>query len=823
MKSQSTAQSSKFRCAILFVLLMLLSSGCDDWFSLRKEPVSASSTTATTADENAWSSERIAADTLGFLEHAELATAKRIAWQRKIIDDIAKKRSETSQEYISIQHDFETEATRCRDNIKKLEEFIGKVLQCRRKQELNLTFGIESEFLKIVEDFSGFNGMPFDPFAEQPSQDALNITSPATHVFGLPYVITASGGSGTGALSYSIVGGTGAGKINGNTLNISSAGTIILRAVKAADKIYLACASENFILNIGKIPQEETLVITGPATRAFGEPCSITTSGGSGTGNITYSIEPGGTGAGYVSDNTLTATRIGTIILRATKAADKNYDAQKSAAFTMTIAKAKQKELTISSPATHGIGTPYFIKTTGGSGSGAITYSIVGGTATGQFRGDALTASAIGTIRIRATKAADENYHEENSLAFTLTVGKARQKPLEIIGSHSHVAGEPYSIATSGGSGKGNLTYSIVSGAGRISGDTLTATSVGVVTLRATKEGDDDYSAQTSADFKVTFEAPVPIDPAVTWSAVDHTLKIDLQTFKATKLPAKFDVKSDPDGKTGNLYFRYIKPGKFIMGSPSNEWMREKHENQVSVTLTQGFYIGVYELTEAQFNRIMKPGSTLISEKPKVEISWDEIRGGKGVSPTTPPAPGTVLANLRSRMANANPGINLPFDLPTEAQWEYACRAGTKGTFSDNDLLIEQPSFGLPFDKVIIRYKKIGGQENERNVTDVGIYSANSAGLYGMHGNVGEWCLDAVIKSLNNNPYMESDGLIGGTNPIGTDGDFRIYRSKIRKDAMLGIAILQCRSASRACETPNDKNYIWKKGLRLCATADPIK
>jgi hypothetical protein len=174
-----------------------------------------------------------------------------------------------------------------------------------------------------------------------------------------------------------------------------------------------------------------------------------------------------------------------------------------------------------------------------------------------------------------------------------------------------------------------------------------------------------------------------PVDNSITWDKVDHTLRIDLADYTATKLPANYDVRSDGgNGKTNYLYFRYILPGSFTMGSPhlgyngatETEFHRyNDRETQTVATFNSGFYIGVYEVTIGQYNRIMKNASSYTDTTVRHSIKWDTIRGGSGVSPLAAPAIGSVLGKLQYGVTNnpANSWLsNFTVDLPTEAQWE---------------------------------------------------------------------------------------------------------------------------------------------------------
>jgi len=176
---------------------------------------------------------------------------------------------------------------------------------------------------------------------------------------------------------------------------------------------------------------------------------------------------------------------------------------------------------------------------------------------------------------------------------------------------------------------------------------------------------------------------------------------------------------------------RWCPPGTFTMGSPMDEPERRSTEKQVEVTLTKGFWIGKYETTQADWIRVMGhlPGP-LTDEL----LEGDDYPVGN-VNFTETEAFCRALTNL------AHNTRDLPYDwefrLPTEAQWEYACRAGTTTATSFGDSLdrIQANFQGRPYN---------GPQKGPslNRATKVGSYPANAWGIHDMHGNIYEWCGD---------------------------------------------------------------------------------
>jgi formylglycine-generating enzyme len=190
----------------------------------------------------------------------------------------------------------------------------------------------------------------------------------------------------------------------------------------------------------------------------------------------------------------------------------------------------------------------------------------------------------------------------------------------------------------------------------------------------------------------------------------------------------------------------WCKPGTFTMGSPKSEKHRDEDETQHTVTLTQGYWLGKYEVTQSQWKAIMGARRQLIlvgeegANFPVTRIYWDRATSF------------CKKLTERERKAGRLP-TGYAYQLPTEAQWEYACRAGTKTAYSFGDAITEkQANFHVG---------KI------RGTIVVGTFPANPWGFHNMHGNVWEWCSDWYGK-------YPTGTLTGPTGP--TSGSSRVIR-----------------------------------------------
>jgi formylglycine-generating enzyme required for sulfatase activity len=198
------------------------------------------------------------------------------------------------------------------------------------------------------------------------------------------------------------------------------------------------------------------------------------------------------------------------------------------------------------------------------------------------------------------------------------------------------------------------------------------------------------------------------------------------------------------------MTFCWIPPGEFMMGSPTTEDGRQDHEAQVKVTLSKGFWLGKYEVTQAQWVALVgeNPSSFKGDRLPVEQVTWTEARDW--------------CADLNvNEGSEDDPAGGWRYGLPTEAQWEYAARAGTStGLNSGKELSSE--------DRTCRNLDEVGwywGNSGQRT-HPVGQKKPNAWGLHDMHGNVFEWCGD-----------WYGDTLPGGVDPKGAaSGSFRVLR-----------------------------------------------
>jgi formylglycine-generating enzyme required for sulfatase activity len=262
-----------------------------------------------------------------------------------------------------------------------------------------------------------------------------------------------------------------------------------------------------------------------------------------------------------------------------------------------------------------------------------------------------------------------------------------------------------------------------------------------------------------------------------------------------------------------------LKAGEFRMGSPENEPSRNKDETWHPVSISRPFYLGVYEVTQEEYKQVMnaEPSSFAPLGKRGADV--------RGMETDKFPVEGVSwfraieFCNRLSKLDSFRPYYKIDLEkqdgdnilaakvtilggygyrLPTEAEWEYACRAGTQTPYhfgnSSNGSLANTRG-------VVIAAGGYGGDikgPNLARTTKVGSYSAiNAWGLFDMHGNVGEWCWDLYDKDYYaGSPRKDPSGPATGNQRVIRGGSWLVTETN-------------CRSASRFWQTPDEaKDFV---------------
>jgi formylglycine-generating enzyme required for sulfatase activity len=245
-------------------------------------------------------------------------------------------------------------------------------------------------------------------------------------------------------------------------------------------------------------------------------------------------------------------------------------------------------------------------------------------------------------------------------------------------------------------------------------------------------------------------------------------------------------TKPKPFTNTIGMRFVPIKPGEFLMGSPRGEEKRSDDETPHRVKLTRGFYLSARLVTQEQWERVMGADanhSRFAGDKSKLpvdNVSWDDCQEFCA-----------KLSQLDGR----------PYRLPWEAEWEYACRAGTETAFWTGDTIsTDQANYNgnSPYGKD----GKIGIYREK--TTPVDQFPPNPWGLHDMHGNLFQWCQDGY------GPYAGKEA----TDPHGPDRGDRVLRG-----GSWHVGPSGCRSAYREQSRPDHRGDDF--GLRVVTPLDP--
>ena len=246
--------------------------------------------------------------------------------------------------------------------------------------------------------------------------------------------------------------------------------------------------------------------------------------------------------------------------------------------------------------------------------------------------------------------------------------------------------------------------------------------------------------------------------------------------------------------RTKKIALRKIAPGSF------------EYQPGKSFKITKPFYIGVFEVTQKQYKMTMNatPSEFPGDMRPVERIPYSDIRGdnkGRNWPKDNKVDNNSYIGKLRQR-------FGLEFDLPTEVQWEYACRAGTKGNFNVDG--VEMSKLGKCAEN---------GGKSDRHVK-VGSFMPNAWGLYDMHGNVLEWCLDRGKLGAPHTYYFfgwNSEPKETETDPKGPS----VGASHIRRGGCFGDEIESCISSYRTSCPPGARGG--DTGFRLACLAETAK
>jgi len=632
--------------------------------------------------------------------------------------------------------------------------------------------------------------------------------------------ITSSGSmTGNGTVTYSAAQNTGASSrtgiltIAGKTFTLTQAGLSCTYSISPSDSSFSGAGGSG---SVG-VTSSAGCAWTAASNAAW---MSITSDpGGSGNGTVDYFVDP----------NTGSA-RTGTLTI-----AGKTFTVTQSANCTYTIAPADN---TVSSSGgsgsvsvTAGTGCAWtavsnaaWISITSGSpgtGNGTVSYTVSQNTGTGSRTGTLTVAGQTHTV----TQTGDCTYTISQTATVPASGGAGSVNITASAGCTWTVSSSSDWISitsNAGGTGNETVSYSVGANTGgarsgflSIAGKAFSLiTQLGSCSYTLDPTGNSvpasggtgsvNVTSQSGCNLTASSNANWITITAITGSSVSYsvaantgtasrtgTLTIAVKTFTVTQSADSSDTFTNSLG----MIFNRIPAGTFIMGSPTTELGRESNEVQHQVTLTQDFYMMTTEVTQKQWRDVMGTNPSYFSacgdNCPVEQVSWNAVQ--------------TFIAAMNTRGEGT-------YRLPTEAEWEYAARAGSTTAFYNGEIAYNSCS---PLDANL---NVIGWYCGNSDAAYSGCYDASSSdgpscagthpvaqkqpnawGLYDMSGNVWEWCQD----------WYEIYPTTAVADPTGPDtGSGRVLRG----GSWYGTTRI-CRSADRS--TGSSSNRSLTLGFRL--------
>lgn len=356
------------------------------------------------------------------------------------------------------------------------------------------------------------------------NQDVLLLDS-VYGTFGTTLLLVGSGGSGSGAVSFAVTdpGSAGCSLATTSSLTSTGAGTCLVRVDKAADGNFNSASSVATTVTLTATTQASAVTMTSSTSKTFGSALSLSASGGSGTGSMIFSVVDSGTAGCTISGTQLSSTGdLGTTCtIKAMRSADANYFARESSIQTITVdTRAVQPTLTVASPMVT-FGTPVTLTSTGGAGTGAISYFVsTPGTAGCSMNFDVLhTTGDVGTTcGIAAYKAASTNYLQSSSAEVMVTItGQGTQAITFVAPSDREFSSTAFALAPSSNS---NLAVTLSSASPTTcsaAGTSIMMILPGTCVIDAHQSGNTNYLAATT--IRRSFEIS-PATQTVSWSPV---------------------------------------------------------------------------------------------------------------------------------------------------------------------------------------------------------------------------------------------------------------------------------------------------------------
>jgi hypothetical protein len=372
----------------------------------------------------------------------------------------------------------------------------------------------------------------FNPPSSVPfGASATNVSATATS--NLPVAFTVVSGPGT---------------ITGSLLTVTGPGSILIRSTQTGDANYNAAAPVERTITVANAPQN--IMFAPIADRTFNPSANTLTlsaSASSGLSPVTYTVT---SGPATVSGNTLTITGAGSVSVQAAQAGNSNY-ASATALLTFTVAKAQQT-LAFNPPSSVTLGDAPLVLLSSATSGLPVAFTLISGPAT--LTGSTITTTGAGSVVIRATQTGDANYNAATPIDRTITVAAAAQTITfaPIADRTYNPSANTLTLSASASSGLSPVTYTVTSGPATVTGNTLTITGAGSVTVQASQAGNTNYGAAFASQTFTVAKASQTISFNAPFSATYGNAPLALSATADSGLPVTLSVSSGPGSVTGS-------------------------------------------------------------------------------------------------------------------------------------------------------------------------------------------------------------------------------------------------------------------------------
>ncbi len=446
-----------------------------------------------------------------------------------------------------------------------------------------------------------------------------------------PFALNATASSGL-PVSFSVVGGPAS--LSGNTLTITGTGTVTVRASQAGDSNWNAAApvDQSFVVSRG----DQTITFSTMPDKAYGAaPFALNATTSSGL-PVSFSVIGG---PATLSGSTLSITGTGTVTVRASQGGDSNWNAAAAVDRAFTVVKSDQTITFGALPNTvYGV-SPFALNATASSGL-PVGFSVIGGPAT--LSGNTLSITGTGTVTVRASQGGDSNWNAAAAVDRTFTVVKSDQT-ITFGALPDKVYGDaPFALNATASSGL-PVSFSVVGGPATLSGNTLTITGTGTVTVRASQAGDSNWNSAAPVDQSFNVSRG---DQTITFGTLpDKTYgaaPFALNATASSGLPVTFSVVGGPATLSGNM-LSIISPGTVTVRA----WQGGDSNWYPATPVDQTFNVAKAILTVTADNKSRLYGTT----NPPCTVSYSGFVNGEDSSELSGAPSLSTTATITSSVA----------------------------------------------------------------------------------------------------------------------------------------------------------------------------